>query len=244
MKTAVYAISDIHGMEDLFKRALEKWDEESQQLVLIGDLADRGQKGKQCYYMGMKLAKEKGAIYLCGNHERMFLRFLKEPENYFQLYTLNGGIETLESFVFKGAADEFSPTEIAMMIKSQHRELLEFLENLPFYYEWEDYVFVHAGVDLSLSDWKKSNPKDFVWIREPFHQLPNKTGKIIVFGHTPTPHLHGDGRDCSLWIEDGKIGIDGAGVYGGVIHGVVFEKSGAMQDFIFENTTGGWKPRY
>ena len=244
MKEAVYVISDIHGMEDLFDQALEKWDQTKQELVLIGDLADRGPKGKQCLYKGMQLAKEKGAIYLTGNHEEMLVNFLDKPERYGPTYFMNGGVETMESFLFHGCAEEFSATEMAMMINSQHKELVEFLKTLPLYYEWEDYVFVHAGVDLTKSDWKQSDPEDFVWIREPFHDMANKTGKTIVFGHTPTPYLHPDHSNCGLWLSDKKIGIDGAGVFGGVVHGVLFEKDKDLQDFSFANTTGPWEPRY
>ncbi|MDR2832616.1 MAG: metallophosphoesterase [Streptococcaceae bacterium] len=244
MKENVYVISDIHGMEDLFEEALEKWNKKTMQLILIGDLADRGPKGKQCFYKAMKLAKEKGAIYLTGNHEEMFLNFLSNPEERFHMYSINGGIETLESFFFKGVDKEYSPTEMAMMIKSQHKELIRFLGELPLYYEWKEYIFVHAGVNLLFRDWKYSTKQDFVWIREPFFKLPNQTGKIIVFGHTPTPLLHEENGNFDLWLHDNKIGIDGGGVYGGAVHGVLFKENGEMIDNKFNNQTNPWQPRY
>ncbi|WP_410471122.1 signal peptidase II, partial [Enterococcus faecium] len=40
----------------------------------------------------------------------------------------------------------------------------------PLYYEWENYLFVHAGVDLTKKDWRKTSLRDFIWIREPFHE--------------------------------------------------------------------------
>jgi diadenosine tetraphosphatase ApaH/serine/threonine PP2A family protein phosphatase len=146
---------------------------------------------------------------------------------------------------FKGVLEELSPTEIAMMIRTQHRELITFLEKLPLYYEWENYLFVHAGVDLTKKDWHDTDTKDFMWIREPFHQGVNNTGKTIVFGHTITPSLYGDGKTTSLWrTEDNKIGIDGGGVYGGSIHGVVFDKEKMVEDIEISNTHGGWQPDF
>ncbi len=40
----------------------------------------------------------------------------------------------------------------------------------PLYYEWGKYLFVHAGVDLSKKDWRKTADHDFIWIREPERQ--------------------------------------------------------------------------
>lgn len=50
MKPYVYVISDIHGQLDLFKKLLESFDPVHHQLVLIGDLNDRGKKAKNVFY--------------------------------------------------------------------------------------------------------------------------------------------------------------------------------------------------
>ena len=62
------------------------------------------------------------------------------------------------------------------------------------------------GVDLRLDDWHDTEPKDFYWIREPFHKGVNNTGKTIIFGHTPLRGLNEDGDFMKLWQHDGKIG--------------------------------------
>ena len=117
----------------------------------------------------MELVKKYQAIYLRGNHEQYFLEFMNSPEDWFPSYLYNGGKETIESLLHKGATDEYSPTEIAMMIRSRYKDMLNFLAERPFYYEWGNYVFVHAGVDLT-KDWKETSLQDFLWIREPFHE--------------------------------------------------------------------------
>lgn len=76
----------------------------------------------------------------------------------------------MESLLFKGCCEEYSPTEITMTIRSYYKQLLQFLVERPLYFEWEQYIFVHAGVDLNKKDWKKTNPPNFIWIKEPFHQ--------------------------------------------------------------------------
>lgn len=199
MKPFVYAIGDVHGKYDLFEKLIKAYDPLNHQLVLLGDLNDRGPKTKECFLLGMKLAKENDAVYLRGNHEEYFLQFLQQPEDWYEAYLRNGGKETFDSLLHLGASEEYSPTEIAMMIRSRYNELIDFLCERPLYYEWKNYLFVHAGVDLTKKDWHETSPKDFIWIREPFHEGKNNTGKTIVFGHTITPMLNGDLETTDLW---------------------------------------------
>ena len=49
MKPYVYVISDIHGQADLFDALLTDYDPVEHQLVLIGDLNDRGSHSKACF---------------------------------------------------------------------------------------------------------------------------------------------------------------------------------------------------
>ena len=76
-----------------------------------------------------------------------------------------------------------------------------------------------------------------VWLRKPFHEAENHTGKIIVFGHTPVYSLLKQERGTAeLWTtEDGKIGMDGGAVYGGVLHGIVFTDQGMTEQHFIEN---------
>ncbi|MFC6348450.1 metallophosphoesterase family protein [Vagococcus carniphilus] len=242
MEKYLFVISDIHGDLSLFKSLLNDYDKQSHQLVLIGDLLDRGLNSKECLLLGMELIEE-GAVYLRGNHEQLFLDFLKDPENRYSNYLLNGGGETIESMLHKGAIDEYSPTEISLMIQTRYKQLIKCLESLPYYFEWNHYLCVHAGINLLLSSWKETTLRDFLWIRGKFHELPNKTSKTIVFGHTPTMYLYKKSEETRLWFSDEKIGIDGGGVYGGSVHGVIFDKAGIVQDIEYKSEYI-WEPRF
>ena len=76
---------------------------------------------------------------------------------------------------------------------------------------------------LPATAWHDTSDYQKVWLRGPFHEGKNHTGKTIVFGHTPTFYLFkGQPGNSQLWLtEDGKIGMDGGAVYGGVLHGVI-----------------------
>ena len=87
-----------------------------------------------------------------------------------------------------------------------------------------------------MDDWHDTEPKDFYWIREPFHKGVNNTGKTIIFGHTPLRGLNEDGDFMKLWQQDGKIGIDGGAVFGGALHGIVWSDGQIEKIYSIENT--------
>ena len=66
MKKKYFIIGDIHGEADMMEEMLQNWDEETQQLVFMGDLIDRGPDNKRSVLTGMKYAKEKNAWYMMG----------------------------------------------------------------------------------------------------------------------------------------------------------------------------------
>ncbi len=77
MKSLIYAIGDVHGKYDLFEKLIHYYDPTIHQLVLLGDLNDRGPRTKECFLLGKQLVEETGAIYLRGNHEEYFCNFCK-----------------------------------------------------------------------------------------------------------------------------------------------------------------------
>lgn len=56
--------------------------------------------------------------------------------------------------------------------------------------------------------------------------------------------LYGDMQTTALWRSDGKIGIDGGAVFGGSLHGVVFDRDGIVHDYELPNTNGPWQPDF
>lgn len=231
----IFVLSDVHGNIELFNQLLEYWDDEKEQLLILGDLGDRGPESKACFQKAKELKDEKGAIVLRGNHEEMLYDFLQNPEEKAGLYFMNGGLNTVASFLnrenIKDLLNE-NPRELADAIIENTPWLVSFIEELGVKYEWEDYVFVHAGVNLTLDDWRESSDFEKIWIREGFLDQTNHFEKIFIFGHTPTMTLNSAENDFSIWDSgDGKIGIDGGAVFGGVLHGLVINSKEIEQTF-------------
>lgn len=241
----LFVVGDIHGELDKLKKLLTQWNSDKQRLVFLGDYIDRGKDSCGVIQFVSKLCKEFGAVAIGGNHEDMFLQWLDHPEDkWFQkwmedpsilnyeeeagmsesiMYYSNGGDCTIDSFYVESCAYRYLPSRHAAYIKSNFAEEVKFLRSLPHYFEWKDqYVCVHAGVNLAYADWRKTSDTDFRWIRTPFHFMRNETGRIFIFGHNPTRFLHPNKSD-DVWISPcrTKIGIDGGAVFGGLLHGVI-----------------------
>lgn len=231
MKEQLFVIGDIHGEYEMLQELLSYWDKETQQLVFIGDLGDRGNASSSCFKRVHQLVKDEDAICITGNHEQILLNFLNKPDEYAANYFLNGGLKTIESFLSETDLSKLQPEQMAKQIQEKAPWLKSFLTNLPNYYEWYAYLFVHAGVNLTKESWLNTSSYDFIWIREPFHNGRNRTGKTIIFGHTPTNLLHGDMKNFQIWEDDNKIGIDGGAVFGGILHGLVFDKNGMIHHY-------------
>lgn len=221
-----FVVGDIHGCVEPLENLLAHWNKDEQQLIQLGDMVDRGPNSLGVLKKMMKIKKEHGAIILKGNHEAMFLDFLEHPENEGPYYFDVGGFETVQSFLGETPIQEKKFDYLADYILTHHADVVEFIRELPLYYEQEQWVFVHAGVNFNYSDWKSSTEDDYLWIRGGFVNGKNYHPKTFVFGHTPTRRLHTDQRD-DIWVSPcgTKIGIDGACVFGGQLNALAIKQN-------------------
>lgn len=228
----IFAVGDVHGEITLLDELLENWDKERERLLFVGDLIDRGENPAAVLRRVKELADNSEAIVLKGNHEKMLLDWLESPSEKMHYYLSQGGMETIQSLIADSLDKKTTPEGLAERIKQESAELIEFIRNLPLYYEEGKYVFVHAGVDFTKDDWHETEERDFYWIREPFLFGENKTGKVFIFGHTPVQNLHKNGSS-GIWVSSDKtrLDIDGGAVFGGELHGVVVEEKVIAKSF-------------
>lgn len=236
MQDKLFVVGDVHGQLTQLKELLRYWNKEEEILLFIGDLGDRGENPKACFELVKDLVENHGAVCLRGNHEDMLMAFLNTPAKSADLFERNGGGVTIQSFL-KEVDGTQDAVEIAAALMSQYPWLKTFLNDLPIKVEWGKYVFTHAGVDLTRAKWEESSDRDFVWIREGFYDQENRTDRVFVFGHTVTATLHEEDLNTDIWeTSDGKIGIDGGAVYGGPLHGVVFDQNKIVKKYKVANT--------
>jgi serine/threonine protein phosphatase 1 len=195
----LFAIGDIHGCYDRLKALVGKIpiDFSRDTLLFIGDYIDRGPHSAEVVDYLIQLKKRvKEVIFLKGNHEDMLDKFLSGDDRF--TYLLNGGQQTLDSYLKKPVQSESFP------IPSDH---IEFFKSLRLYYETEEFIFVHAGL-RPRTPLETQSTEDLLWIRDNFISTKYDFGKRVIFGHTPLK---------KPLVEPNKIGIDTGAVYGNAL---------------------------
>jgi serine/threonine protein phosphatase 1 len=204
-----YAISDIHGNGRAFLKLLDHVDPDPEELVIVGDLGDRGLETWEVYKECDQLLDE-GADIVQGNHDKWLLDVLNGILNVHVFSNEEiGGITTLKSL------------ELARLKHGEQRVnhlVRSVLARMKPYYEDDNFIFVHAGLDPRIPYMDHQKPEALMmgcneW-RDP--KLQHPFDQYVVFGHTPTWHVLSaiTEEDARIWTSHRakKIAIDtGAG---------------------------------
>lgn len=197
----LYVVGDLHGCPDELDALLRTLSLDARDtIVFIGDYVDRGPAPRDVVERLIALQAEAArTVFLKGNHEDMFLGFLRQPELYRDVFLLNGGGTTLDGYGLRPHGDA---TEASAPLPEAHRR---FFDGICLSHQEGRFLFVHAGVDPSRR-WEEQRPEDLLWIREEFFENPHPLPLTIVFGHTPF-------REVLVDLPY-KIGLDTGLVYG------------------------------
>ena len=251
----IYAMSDIHGFTDLFQRNLKRIDLSGEnRLVLLGDYIDHGPESGKTLRLVIETQKRYGVekvIAIRGNHEEAFLDWLdawsgpnagKPDEN--GIVPWSGWLCTdpdygalrafvtekqWESFqqIVQTASEDALNIEAARMVLSSNGDLIPWLRGLPYFYETERQIFVHAGIDEASGDrWRYSTPKSVFLDKHP--ASAGSFYKDIIGGHLSTAHIAGD-PDFHGVYHDGQSHY--------YIDGTVYE-SGRIPILVYDETDG------
>lgn len=174
---SLIAIGDIHGCAltlDALIRSLDIGADDH--LVFIGDYIDRGPDSKGVIDRLFTLREKHTCTFLRGNHEELMLGYLDDGE--YDLWALNGGVATLESY---GAVGNGS------VIPEEH---VEFIRETKMYLETDEFFFVHAGLRPGLTIAENLEAGDemvYLWERGHLKATDLPWEKTVVCGHTPVP---------------------------------------------------------
>ena len=157
-----YAISDIHGCPKTFQLLLQTIDfSQDDELYLLGDYVDRGPDSLGVINHIRKLQDEGHTVHcLRGNHEQMLLDAWRQ----------------------NNVPWDFDAPE------TDKRWLLPWLEQLAYYFEIDDYILVHAGLNFH-HHYPLKDTHAMLWERGWYDRLDRQWlgRRIIVHGHTPEP---------------------------------------------------------
>lgn len=186
-----YAIADLHGRYDLLLEAVNKIYEhagkDDYKIITLGDYIDRGPQSREIieHLMG----RTGDTICLKGNHEAMMVETIRTPLDP-DWWVGNGGHTTLRSY---GSEIKVSPFYgVPLVGYDPHvvpQEHVDWIDNLPLFYETEKQVFVHAGIPDNNLPLEKQNKEKMMWMLYNPTDMGGYQGKHVVHGH----HQFADG---------------------------------------------------
>lgn len=199
MKNKYFVFSDVHGEFDALMASLEKAgyspDNLNHKLICIGDAFDRGPKSEEVF----QFLFNNNAIYVKGNHDEFLQKYLEQGvDGEFVMFNIvnNGLGATIKSLANWSNSEAIDLKEAHKKILIRHSRLKHWLQNLPLYFETENYIFVHAGVDPKLgANWKNTDKDYMLWdIKDSYKNIPDIGGKMVVIGHHHTFRIKEDAR--------------------------------------------------
>lgn len=184
----IYAMSDIHGQYDKYKRMLDiiKFSDQDH-LYIIGDSIDRGPEGGPLL---MDILTDSNVTLLMGNHELMMLHSCRSSYDR-ELWFRNGAQTTIDGL---------------MDMNINFNDLLPEVKKCPLIIprlevDGCQYYLVHAYAppkqythDVYLEDVSDEEANDIVWARDWSYHTPYSTHNsvfqffpdaTILIGHTP-----------------------------------------------------------
>lgn len=218
----IYATSDIHGRYDLLEEMIRERlrFEQGDSLILLGDYVDGGNSYQtlENIYQFQKMYPQQ-VIVLMGNHEEWLLSFLRNRPSRLSIQ-IEQNFQTLESFIgeealnriYQQAASRYQERVFILddmyqqcrkLICQKHSHLIEWMEELPFFYESAyQQIFVHAGIEVISGfeeSWKDVSDENTFCMKYPPEK--GKFYKTVIAGHVGTHQIVGDGsfhRICRL----------------------------------------------
>jgi serine/threonine protein phosphatase 1 len=222
-----FAIGDIHGEPAHLYKLLSCLPslEATDTVVFLGDYLDRGPNSKDVidYVRTFPERTKAKVVALRGNHEDAWLRVCKRGWDEFVLPPGNGCLAAMRSFTggpVPAEGELARPDEMMDLTTGLFfpDDVVKWLDSLPYWYENEHAIFVHAGLPPGetggfLHPSEVKDPIVLLWIRtESFFR--SYRGKLVVFGHTRTEFLPQELSQYTpddpndLWAGENVMGID------------------------------------
>jgi hypothetical protein len=227
MAGRTFAIGDIHGELDHVFRLFSTFPELDAEdtIVFLGDYVDRGPRSKDVidYIRNLHTHCKAKIVALRGNHEDAWLKVISNGWPGFVLPPGNGCLATMRSYTggpFPAEGETANRQEMPIMMAGSFfpMDVVDWLHDLPHFYEDEHAIYVHAGLPKN-PDGTWPHPADLpdktpiLWIRT-MDFFESYRGKRVVFGHTTTDCLpqelssYTPDDPTDLWAGENVIGID------------------------------------
>ena len=194
--TLIGVVGDVHGCATLAAKLIDKLRDSHPdiKLLFVGDYIDRGEESRQVIELLMGMPE---VTCLMGNHERMCLDFLAEPEERGGRWLRNGGLQTVASYGVAGSQTELTKMRDALAL-AMGDKVINWLAERPLHAKFGNLYAIHAGADPARPI-EEQGEKTLIWGHSLFKKQPRYDGHWVIHGHTIV--------DQPI-VENGRISID------------------------------------
>ena len=244
-----YVTADVHGFYSPFREALEAAgyfsDTEAHQLVILGDLFDRGKEAPQMQDFVLQQMEEGGILLIKGNHEDLFEDLVTVDRGIaYEHHLHNGTYDTALQLTGRSILlAETGNWELAWEARRTpfYREIIPAMRD---YYETERYIFAHGwlpGIDENglwryRADWRDADGEEWRrarWINgmDAARTFPEE--KTVLCGHWHASYGHakyekkgrefGPEADFSPYYGPKVIALDACTAVSGRVNVLVLE---------------------
>lgn len=178
----IYALSDIHGCYKTLQKLLQQLEDCSTEntYYFLGDYIDRGPDSKAVLDFLINFRNHNNrVVILRGNHEQMMLDTFKDSNlSNCSLWEQNGCKATLQNFGV--------PSGDYNLSKYVPLKYIEFIESLPHFAEYDQFLLAHAGFNFHSGD-PFNDTDSMLWTRFDDYDKTLSKGKTVIHGHTQRP---------------------------------------------------------
>ncbi|GAB4313821.1 MAG: metallophosphoesterase family protein [Bacteroidales bacterium] len=181
-----WVIPDIHGCAKTLRALIEEMIKPSKHdwLYFLGDYIDRGPDSKGVIDYLMELQRNDYNLrLLIGNHEDYLLKSYEDEKNLKSFLGIKQKNKRKKEWLFHGGKQTMESFGITDLLDFP-KEYLEWMRNLEYYVELENFILVHAGLNFKAED-PFSDRESMLWIREYEIDKSFLGNKRIIHGHVP-----------------------------------------------------------
>lgn len=226
----VYAVGDVHGRADLLAMLLDRIDADREMrggrggIVFLGDYVDRGDQSREVLELLLeRVGEARPPVFLMGNHERMLLDFVEDPEAG-RRWLRFGGLQTLMSYGVGGVGGGGGGADLTpvrdRLIEAMGPHLDFLRTRLALSHRSGNVLFVHAAADPRVPP-ERQEQEVLLWGAPDFESRARQDGLWVVHGHTVVSEPRSAG---------GRVAVDTGAYFSGRLSAARID--GETLDFI------------
>jgi len=181
-----WVIPDVHGYVNTLKSLVGEIIRplRSDALYFLGDYVDRGPDSKGVIDFIRSLEKDKyNVTALKGNHEDFMVDLYEAEIKSRNAWWHNFANRKHKSWLEVGGKPTLASFGVSH-VKQVPYEYIEWMKNLSYYVELDEFVLVHAGLNFKNED-PFEDKRSMLWLRD-YPIIPEKIGgRRIIHGHVP-----------------------------------------------------------